>query len=155
MKLVLDLDHTLIHSELLEFVPSGYTPDAVIPINNVEYAVFKRPYFDEFINFCKNYEVEIITASGVDYAMMVTKRLGLNFKIRTREDLVLGDVIGPEGFQRDYIKDVNNAVIIDDKDYVVKGTNNIILKAPAWFLTDKKDTYLKDIQVVILKLDSV
>jgi len=69
MLLILDLDETLIHArnELLEHEPHF----RVGP-----YGVYKRPYLDEFLSFCReNFDVAVWTSSSEDYAGEVVENI--------------------------------------------------------------------------------
>ncbi len=67
--LILDLDHTLIHAlEMEHWQEKGYVQgDFEINIGNHQYMVYKRPYLDEFLEFCfKKYKHVIIWSAGTE-----------------------------------------------------------------------------------------
>lgn len=69
MLLILDLDETLIHArnDFLKHEPHFHVGS---------YGVYKRPYLDEFLSFCReNFEVAIWTSSSEDYASEVVENI--------------------------------------------------------------------------------
>lgn len=69
MLLILDLDETLIHArnELLEH-------EAHFHVGS--YGVYKRPYLDEFLSFCReHFKVAAWTSSSEDYACEVVENI--------------------------------------------------------------------------------
>ena len=76
---VLDLDETLIHTDLMD----NNSPECwfkMVINNGVKYVhVGKRPYLDEFLQHCSTlFEVVIFTASLKHYANAVIDRLDPN-----------------------------------------------------------------------------
>jgi RNA polymerase II subunit A small phosphatase-like protein len=69
MLLILDLDETLVHAR--------HEPLQIEPHFSVgPYAVYRRPFLNEFINFCReNFEVAVWTSSSEDYAVEIVKQV--------------------------------------------------------------------------------
>ena len=149
--IVLDLDETLIYSEIYpiwdntdeedlnhsNFVNFDFT------ILNQNYYIYKRPYLDIFIkHIFDNYENIIIwTASTKDYAQEICKKIfeDKHYKLLTRLDCEL--------ISNKYIKDIEkiglkqeHTITLDDRLYSFKtnNSNNIIIKPFYGSINDKE-----------------
>jgi CTD small phosphatase-like protein 2 len=154
MTLVLDLDETLVHSEM---VPTS-TPNTIfkIRLNDILYNiyVYYRPGLLSFLNsVCNIYEVVIFTASMKPYAEQVLKALDPYNRLKYR-------------FYRDcctemngnYIKDLrvlgrdlSQVIIIDNSEiaFSFQPENGILIKS--WF-SDQTDRELDSIQSFLMSL---
>jgi 2-hydroxy-3-keto-5-methylthiopentenyl-1-phosphate phosphatase len=142
-RLVLDLDHTLIAS--FQTNDDDLSGEFSFNIDNLHYEVAIRPRLKEFLDFCNVHfeEIEVITASVESYAKNICKNIGLNnVKLTTRESLKEDYTVMTNDL--DFIKEVNDSVVIDDKPQVIKGTGNVILN-PKAFWYDSGDTELTKI----------
>ena len=154
LTLVLDLDETLVHSEM---VPT-FTPDSIfkISLNSELYNiyVYYRPGLIGFLNsVCNIFEVVIFTASMKPYAEQVLKALDPYNRLKYR-------------FYRDcctemdgnYVKDLrvlgrdlSKVIIIDNSDisFSFQPENGILIKS--WF-NDQTDRELETIQQFLMSL---
>lgn len=152
--LVLDLDETLVHSEM---VPT-LTPDSIfkISLNSELYNiyVYYRPGLISFLNsVCNIFEVVIFTASMKPYAEQVLKALDPYNRLKYR-------------FYRDcctelngnYVKDLrvlgrdlSKVIIIDNSDvsFAFQPENGILIKS--WF-NDQTDRELEYIEMFLKSL---
>ncbi len=100
--LILDLDETLIHARetRLEHKPD-FTTDL--------YHVYKRPYVDDFLEFCKDhYKVAVWTTAGMEFAQTVYNNVfGPEYLLeflwaRNRCTRLISDTT----YEHEYIKDL-------------------------------------------------
>ena len=154
LTLVLDLDETLVHSEM---IPTS-TPNTIfkIRLNDELYNiyVYYRPGLLSFLNsVCDIYEVVIFTASMKPYAEQVLKALDPSNRLKYR-------------FYRDcctemngnYIKDLrvlgrdlSQVIIIDNSEvaFSFQPENGILIKS--WF-SDQTDRELDSIRLFLMTL---
>jgi CTD small phosphatase-like protein 2 len=154
--LVLDLDETLVHSEMM---PSS-TPDNIfkIKLNDSLYNiyVFYRPGLVNFLDsVCALFEVVIFTASMKPYAEQVLKGLDPHNRLKYK-------------FYRDtctelngnYVKDLrllgrdlSRVIIVDNSEvaFSFQPENGILIKS--WFF-DRDDRELENIQRFLTRINS-
>lgn len=126
--IILDLDETLIHSSML-VEKMGNEFDFMVD----NYFVYKRPYVDMFLNYCKNnFQVAIWSSGSEDYVTYITSKLfnkpeelnfvwsrkrctlkvseGYSFSEFTNEPLLLKNLkkVKKKGF------DLKHVIVIDD-----------------------------------------
>lgn len=171
----LDLDQTLISAEPLEKDDNEF-----LDINNREikkkikkykwhnmdgyYAVFERPYLQEFLDFIfENFNVSIWTAATKSYALFIIRNIILvkpnrkldyiffkqhckysyKFNKKTKNLRVLKELYKINKFN------LSNSFIIDDYDEVFNTQPSNCIRAPPFFLKDKdshKDDFLKKLK---------
>lgn len=157
--LYLDLDLTLIYAET--FILGYVDPDFDFKLDQTTFYVNKRPHLDDFLDFCfKHFNVSIITASTKDYASQIVENLKIKDKIVkliTREDLVKEHYLvqtlstGMKTYTSDYVKVINNGILVDDKDYIMQGENNKLIKVREYFPHNNEDDCLLDVKDELLK----
>ena len=90
--IILDLDETLISSQVLEeFNPDDYDEIQHMTFHNMEdyYVVFERPHVQEFLDYLfENFNVSVWTAATKDYALFVVSNVIL-VKPERKLDLLL------------------------------------------------------------------
>lgn len=143
-KLGIDLDHTIILADILEYAKYDFTHH--FPNEMHRKYFWKRSHVDAFLSFAlENFEVQILTAATKEFAEFVAENLGIlgKVEIKDRAHWIKGPVKNFYGeLEEDYIKAVNDTIVVDDKDYVVQGENNIVIKVkPCW--THADDELLK------------
>jgi TFIIF-interacting CTD phosphatase-like protein len=148
--LYLDLDLTLVYVET--FILGYVEPDFNFKLEDRTYYVNKRPHLDDFLNFCfTNFNVSIITASTRDYATEIVKNLNITNKLQaliTRENLVKEEYLvqtlstGMRTYTSDYVKVINNGILVDDKDYIMQGENNKLIQVIPYFPHNNEDDSL-------------
>lgn len=142
-EITLDLDHTLIHAESEDFISNEYIPDFEFDIDNHFYGVFFRPYLKEFIAYLNDNfkKINIYTAASEIYAENIIEKLNiknLGF-VKTRSDCIYDRSFL---FEREYLKFIDNNIIIDDKLHVINGTELSIIQAPLFHYTKVDDKFL-------------
>lgn len=149
-RLYLDLDRTLFYTATHEL---GFVAhDFSFTLEGVKYFVYLRPHLKEFLDFCfSHFEVGVITSATLDYATEILDRLTVNksdfVSIQTQEDLVEEEMIrtldnGMRVIVKDFVKVVNHAVLVDDKDYVMQGSHNFLIKASKFEPLGEEDVEL-------------
>lgn len=153
-RLYLDLDLTLVYTATHELGFVAYDFSFKLA-DCVTYYVYLRPHLKEFLDFClAHFEVGIITSATQDYTHEILDGLTVNkerfINITTREKLSINSVIkvgesGRKIIVEDYVKVVNNAILVDDKDYVMQGSNNFLIKAAPFHPLGEEDQELLNI----------
>jgi TFIIF-interacting CTD phosphatase-like protein len=151
--LVLDLDHTLVFADIL--AREDYSGVIKNPEGN-DYYVWLRPHLKEFLEFCfSNFEVHLCTAATKWYTESVLNILNIDQQkfssVMTRESLAEKEVFDGHSSFLDYIKKWDNAIVVDDKDYIYEGQNLVIFKVVPYF-PNLKD---KELARVIKELEKV
>lgn len=159
--LILDLDETLIHASESRVLPgcNSFVVD--------EYTIYKRPYLEEFLEFCKiNFLVAVWTSSSSDYADKVVGELfGKDYPLEfvfSRERCVRKVNIVDQ--TTSWIKDLKKVrkkgypleqvIIVDDTPAKLRRNyGNHIFITP--FEGDKNDNELDHLMVYLQKLQSV
>lgn len=154
-EIVLDLDHTLFlvsyHHESEAPVYEDYYKTCIhkFTIDKVIYYVFPRPYLKEFIEYCENNfkKINIYTSATAEYAKELVSLLNISTDklgfVKSRKDTFVDRSF--KEFERQYLKKIDNALIIDDNNLVYSGYNNIIYKIPKFYdFTIENDTALFD-----------
>lgn len=140
-EITLDLDATLFHTEYYSIndkVPEELKMLYNFKIDNTTYYTRKRPYLDQFIEYCiKSFDtINIFTSASTDYANHLIELLKIPKDkmgyIKTRPYTVCDRSI--KEFERLHLKRINNSLIIDDQPLVYDGFNNLIYKIPPFQL---------------------
>ena len=111
----------------------------------------KRPYLNKFLEYCEERfdKINIFTASMPEYAHEVIKNLGISKGklgfVKTVKDTFLARTIK---FDREYIKKMNDSLIVEDKPHVVEGYNNSIIKIKPYYGCDNDEELLRVIEVL-------
>lgn len=152
--LALDLDETLIHSELL--CPNSFSDnnnfDYILP--NINTGVYARPHLNSFLFGLKNYfNIILFTAGTAEYADAILAAMNL----KNSFDLVLTREFCVNINGRLYIKDLSifgshqEILIVDNSIYsFAKHLKNGILIDS--FFNDKTDTELVDLLEYLVEL---
>lgn len=149
-EIVLDLDHTLFYTEYLSYT-DGF--DHTFTLDGIAYYIFKRPHLDTFMkDLVERFDkINIYTASTRDYATELINLLNIPSDklgyIKTRENCVLDRSIS---FEREYLKIMDNSLMIDDKPLVVHGYNNRVVAIKPYYL-DKNDKELLSVLDLLKK----
>jgi Dullard-like phosphatase family protein len=160
MLLVLDLDETLIFATETAL---SMEPDFDIG----EYVVYKRPYLDTFLDFCREtFEVAVWTASTKPYAEAITPLIfepeyPLVFIWARRKCI---QRFNPERHEVEFIKDLRKVkkqghsleqiIAIDDSpEKYAKNYGNLVRVSP--FIGDQKDEELLYLMDYLLELKDV
>lgn len=146
-EITLDIDATLIDTEYAWEEP---TRDFQFkdPDSRTIYYIFKRPHLDHFMaELQKRFDkINFFTSATEWYAKEILLHLNIAPEkmgwLKTRKDCVNGR---PLSFDREYIKNMDNSLMIDDKFLVVEGYNNTVIKINPFHHSMKKDTELLDI----------
>ena len=125
-------------------------------LENIEYFVYPRKNLIPFLLFCfKNFNTHLITASSKEYAdnILIALNIKDRFKtIKTREDLtkkefkIKSPKSGMISIVEDYEKEINNGILVDDKDYIMSGINNKLIQVSAfhpYVLDDELDRVIE------------
>jgi TFIIF-interacting CTD phosphatase-like protein len=168
----LDLDNTLISSEIIETKSIGHIKNkaANFECKNMDnyFLICARPYLQPFLDFLfKNFKVNIWTAASKDYAMFIIDEFILKKDPTRKIHLILYDYhckISQKIFKTPkklevlwskwklYEYDYSNTIIIDDLERVCESQpSNCINIKPFNFLTSENDSSLKKIQRILCK----
>lgn len=142
--LVFDLDHTILYADINE--REGYDFILNLPNSNPKYIYF-RPFLFELLSFAQeHFNLHISTAGTADYAQAIREHLSqFQFdSVTSRESMKLVEVFDGYSKYDDYIKEISNSIIIDDKDYIFKGENNTILKVSPFFPSQDPKNIIND-----------
>ncbi|OMJ91319.1 hypothetical protein SteCoe_6107 [Stentor coeruleus] len=153
--LVLDLDETLVHSEMNPLPHS----DVIfkIKVNQIEHTIYVayRPGLLEFLkSVCKKFEVVIFTASMKKYAEEVLKSLEQH--IRLRYKLYRDNCVEIKG---QYVKDLRilgrdlkKVVIVDNSEqaFSCQPENGILISS--WF-KDQNDRELENVHKLLMNME--
>jgi hypothetical protein len=167
--LILDLDQTLISSELTKDLDPKLHDDKHDKFTSYNmdnhYTVYSRPYLQEFLDYAfKNFNVTVWTAATKSYALFIISNIILNGKSDRKLDFIFSqyhckwtdnimDSSKKLSMLWDYYKlagyTENNTVILDDyvDDVHKPQQNNCIIARPFEFTKkgSEYDTFLKDI----------
>jgi len=159
--IVLDLDETLFHCDILD--PED-TPDFIFTLadvndNNTYYSI-NRPYLKEFLSYLEeNFEYGIFTSASADYAEKHIEFLGLNPKFvlskdscSPKRDIDLDKIVFYKDLSKikKYVQSLDDVLIIDDKWIYPNHYGNLIKVEP--FYGNKND----DVLLVLIKyLDKI
>lgn len=152
-EITLDLDSTLISTE---YAWEEKDADLVFTIPPYTYYVFKRPHLDEFLKeLCIRFDkINIFTSAQKEYADNVINSLSIPSNklgfVKTRQDCQNERPYG--WMDREYLKDISNSLIIDDKQHVIRGYNNVVLEIPKYHYSNKSDNELLKM-IPILSVD--
>lgn len=143
-RLVLDLDMTLLYSDELE----RENEDAYIEAEGRFYYLWFRPWVKEFLAFAfANFEVHLCTSAKLTYTLNCLNALKVSassFKsIVTQEQLSEAVVFNGYSDWNDFIKSWDDAIVVDDKDYIYRGSNLTILKVNPYFPSPKDQELLR------------
>jgi Dullard-like phosphatase family protein len=154
--IILDIDETLIHTEIMDL----YDYDFSFIINDRTYYVTKRPYLDEFISYISNYKIGVFTTSTKDYATEILNTIGLN-KLEflfDRSKCTMKYVLDLQ--ERTYIKrlhstkcDLDKCVIIDDRRETAMDNYGNLIEVKPFYCDKSDDTLLKLIDYLELIKD--
>jgi len=151
--LILDIDETLIHTELNE-----YECDFTMKFDDGDdntYSVNKRPYLDQFMNYAfDNFKVGIFTTSKYVYTKKIMDNLGIDMKnfLFTFDREYCNTKFNNQTHERYQIKKLDRVrraldfpiekmLIVDDKpETASENYGNLIQIKPFYF--DKNDTEL-------------
>jgi hypothetical protein len=145
-EITLDLDHTLICTGM-----DIEDQDFDITYKGNKFSGKKRPYLNKFLEYCEERfdKINIFTASMPEYAHEVIKNLGISKGklgfVKTVKDTFLARTIK---FDREYIKKMNDSLIVEDKPHVVEGYNNSIIKIKPYYGCDNDEELLRVIEVL-------
>ena len=127
--IILDLDHTLIHSVKVHpfFDHDEYCGGNGVLLECCEYICFKRPYVEEFLRSCfnKHHKVVLWSAGTKEYVLEIAYKLFSDYEfdlILTRENCVDYQKDFDEPFVKMYLKEKgihienpnHNIVFVDD-----------------------------------------
>lgn len=130
-EITLDLDHTLFFTEYGFHVLKDCDFSFLDESNKIYYSIFKRPGLDSFISFLKrNYKKINFYTSALDwYALKLIDSLNIEKEligfIKTRKDTILDRSLS---FDKEYMKLLDNSLVVEDKPLVISGYNNTIIK---------------------------
>lgn len=156
--LILDLDETLIHASK---VPLTRAHDFVAG----PYFVYKRPYLEEFIDFCfRFFKVAVWTSSSQLYAQTIAETLfsqGYSLEFLFARDRCVRR-FDPELQSFFYIKDLSKVkkkgytleqiIMLDDTPQKLSRHYGNLVRVKEW-LGDESDDELKIIQPFLLELN--
>jgi len=158
-EIVCDLDSTLFFSDTAEFPGYDFSfklglvetgPKKWVEDRNTYYTR-KRPSLDIFIKYClANFErISFFTSAVEAYAKVLIDSLNLPPErigfVKTRRDTVLERAY-PLSSEREAMKPMDHRLILEDKPYVIKGNNNVIIRVNAYLGEDNDSELLKVIK---------
>ena len=142
LALILDLDHTLIHTTAAEYVPSDETLKAQ-EVHHLcidermeghggstrkHYLVKKRPHLDNFLaEAFEHFQMTIYTAGTRKYAEAIAKLIDPTGKLFSGRMVSRSDIKGDKtgghdkSLKRLFLGDASMAIILDDREDVWKG----------------------------------
>lgn len=156
-EITFDLDHTLFYCD--PYGEDRFQPDFEFtdPDGKYTYKVSKRPHLDELIQFCvKRFKkINVFTAATDWYGKILFNSLNIPeekrgyFKHRgdTRNER-------PLTFEWEYMKYMDDSLMVEDKPFVVKGKQNRVIKVNSYF-PGVEDNELLRVMEVIQKEDEV
>lgn len=147
-EIVLDLDHTLIHS-VLKKENLDIKGEEIISPKGTVLTVVKRPFLEEFLKNCYNEfdKVNIFSSCQRWYLEEVLKVLDIP-KEKLGYANCIEDCKNERSllFHREWMKYISNSFIIEDNPHVIKGFNNVIYKIkPFNCWSEEKDEELKNV----------
>jgi len=157
--LVLDLDETLIHAT----DKSEYKHHFVVG----PYIVFKRPYLENFLNFCnEHFEIGVWTSSTEDYANRIIKEIipeHINIKFLWSRDRCIREM-NYETNEINWVKDLkklkkkgyslSNIIVVDDSPGKLKRQYGNLVRVEPFFGKDD-DSELKRLESYLKTLTNV
>lgn len=144
-EIVLDLDGTLFYHNHFDQRKIEWDLSIICPTTKFTIRQKARPFLKEFITFCINHfdKINIFTASEdwyaehlISYLEIPKNKIGY---IKTRKDTVLKR---PISFEREFVKEINNSFVIEDKPLVIEGHNNTVYHIKEYW-GDDRDRELK------------
>lgn len=147
-EITLDLDKTLYHviTDLDELNLCDFSFKYYYEENKFfNYYAYKRPHLDNFIKILLTHfnKINIFTAAQPEYAQELVKNLNIPENkmgyLKTIKDTYLDRVLD---FEKEYVKAMDNSLMIEDKPFVVRGYNNNVIKVDPFYYEDKKDKEL-------------
>lgn len=158
-EITLDLDHTLFHVEYAwELESYDFTFSIKSDYGLIKYYVCKRPHLDEFIKFLESRfeKINVFTAASESYAQELVKSLNISSDkmgyLKTIKDTVNERALH---FEKEYMKFMENSLVVEDKPLVVKGYNNQIIKVVPFHYYSKKDDELLKVIKLLSKKEKV
>ncbi|KAI0986738.1 hypothetical protein GJ496_008010 [Pomphorhynchus laevis] len=149
--LVLDLDETLIHSQVdsIHKRLTNSPPDFCIKIKlgdeNVRFFVYKRPFVDDFLStICQWFELVIFTASLERYGSAIADNLDSERKLITRRFFrqhCTPCFNGPTKDLSIVSKDLSSIIIIDNSPVAYQLYKQNAIPIKSWF-SDRNDRAL-------------
>jgi ribA/ribD-fused uncharacterized protein len=143
LKLGVDLDQTVIFSDCLELANHDFSHHFPTDQNRLYFV--KRQHCDTFFKWAiEHFDVYILSAATQDYVEYVVDQLEIKDKIKgikSRSEWGEKESVRDEyGSQyQDYVKKVDDFIVVDDKDYIFKGENNTIIKvSQCWINKDNE-----------------
>lgn len=164
--LILDLDQTLINSELLQDLPMYKNDIFKFDVFNMDnyYLVFSRPHLQEFLEYIfDNFRVSVWTAASKGYALSIIENIlimgnpnrkleyifysyhckqSLSFSKCSKDLKLLWDIYKLNGFTP------QNTFILDDNNNVWKYQKSNCIKAPP-FRNNHNDKYLLELMNIL------
>lgn len=147
-EITFDLDHTLIFAinpkDKKDFFENK-KEDFLIELADEKYFVFFRPHLKEFLNYCikRFHKINFATAASADYALEVIKNFNLpESKLGTIKSRDSWELERCPNFDREYMKTMNNSLMVEDKPLVVKGHGNNVIKVNHYWGRDDDNELL-------------
>jgi len=158
--LILDLDETLVHGT--------ETPhDENYHFRTEKYHIYKRPYVNEFLGFCKeHFKVAVWTSSGEEYASNVIEKLfGMEYPLEfvwSRRKCTPS--FDHQAYMHEYIKNLRKVkdkgyrlekvIMVDDTPFKLSKNYGNLVRVQE-FLGDPKDNELEMLMKYLLVLKEV
>ena len=131
-EIILDIDHTLAHATEDYYFDN---PKTDLKFKNPEinfdyfFSFTKRPYLEDFLTYCCNRFDKINFYSSAQpwhvKAFLSMIKIPDN-KIGFIKDIRFTSNERSLAFHREYMKEMNNSFMVDDKPLVIKGYNNVV-----------------------------
>lgn len=155
--IILDLDHTLIHAVIKNdktkyFIDNAFNQDKFrIRLSNEEFVVYRRPYLDQFLEFCfSKYKYVIIWSAGTENYVNKILRIILSreqkpYKVITRDtfDTKKKDI---ENILDDPNISVFRLMFVDDSPRRIRNLDNaFIIRSVPYHISHERvqnDNYL-------------
>lgn len=158
-EITLDLDHTLFHID--DQKDEKHEADFTFKFEAYEgyfitYYAHKRPYVDQFIQtLCEKFEkINIFTAAQPAYADVLVKSLNIpQNKMGYLKNITSTQLERGLEFERQYLKPMENSLVVEDKPLVIKGYNNTVIKVRDYFyvLKEKDQELLRVLKLLSQK----
>ena len=150
-EITLDLDKTLFD---VEYAFELINYDFKFKLDQWTYYAVKRPHCDNFIKFLETKfdKINIFTAATKPYAEELIKNLNISEHkkgyVKTGEDTFKKRDLS---FEYESMKNMNDSLMIDDKNLVINGFNNQVIKIDPFYHENKQDKSLLNIMKFLLK----
>lgn len=158
-EITLDLDHTLFHVEYaFELENCDFTYSLQTNYGLIKYYTYKRPHLADFIKILESRfeKINFFTAASEDYAKELIKVLNISSNkmgyLKTIKDTLRERCLS---FDEEYMKPMENTLVVEDKPLVVKGYNNQIIKVEPYNHYAKKDDELLKVIKILSKKNKV